>query len=113
MTINASEIPSVVAVSQAQINAKAKIRAVIVKDLHPLFACFEALGNDPILCQDNPDLNKQLQHVDLTKYYPQISQAIDLLSQAYDVLGTMHNETTAHGIEVGIVMDAPNGTGGR
>ena len=113
MTVNASIIQTVVDMSNQNILTKRNIRRIIRDDIHPLIACLDALGDDPILCADNADLTGKIQHVDLAKYYPCVSKAMDYLCLAYNELADMHNEQTAHGESVGIVMDAPNGSGGR
>ena len=114
MSINASEIQTVVDMSAQNILTKRNIRRVIRDDICPLIACLDALGDDPILSAENADPDRsQIQHVDLAKYYPMVNEAASLISQAYDILADMHNQQTAQGIAAGIVMDAPNGPGGR
>jgi len=113
MTINASKIPSVVAISQAQIATKKALRDVIVDRFPLLFSCTADLGNDPILCAENPELNHQIQHVDLGQHHADFGMALSLVTEAYNILCATHNNMTAQGVDAGIVMDAPNGGGGR
>lgn len=113
MTVKASKIPSVNEMSQANIKAKRDLRHVIRDRMPALIKCLDALGDDPILCKVNPDLTGRIQHVDLTHYYEMVGEANYLLTQAYNLLGKMHNLQTKHGEDINITMDAPNGAGGR
>lgn len=113
MTKNASEIPSVMAMSDANVFGKKDLRDVIVNRISALYVALKGLGNDPIISGgEDPDLTGRIQHVDLAKYYAQVGEATDHLCKAYDILATMHNDQTAHGEFIGIVMNAPNGGGG-
>jgi len=114
MTMNASKIPSVVAMSVANIKAKRDLRHWL-RDCSPaLTKAIDALGDDPILCRDdNPDLTGRIQHVDLGDYHEQVGQVNMLVSQAMNILTQMHNAQTTHAEGIGIKMDAPNGDGGR
>lgn len=112
MPIPASKIPSVVAMSNANIRAKRDLRRVIRDCIPALTTALDTMGDDPIVCHENRDLEGRLQHVDLAVYYPQVAEINALLNQAYGLMADMHNEQTAHGQEIGIVMDAPNGGGG-
>lgn len=113
MTVKASKIPSVVNMSQANIGAKRDLRRLICDRIPELMRCMDALGDDPILCKVNPNLDGRIQHVDLTHYYEMVGEANHHLTQAYNLLGQMHNMQTEHGEGIGIEMDAPNGDGGR
>lgn len=113
MTINASEIPSVVNISNTQIVAKKILRHWLRDNAPALTSALDAIGDDPIICAKNPNLNHQVQHVDLGKPHADFGQAVALVSQAYSILCSTHNNLTAQGIAAGINMDAPNGPGGR
>ena len=114
MTKNASEVQTIVDMSQANIAAKRDLRYVIRDRIQPLIACLDALGDDPDLCAENEDEDRsQVQHVDLAVFYEQVGEANKLLCQAYSILADMHNDQTALAVNSGFVMDAPNGGGGR
>lgn len=113
MTVNASKIPSVVAMSAANIKAKRELRHWLRDYAPELTKCLDALGDDPIINRsDNADLTGRIQHVDLGDYHEQVGQAAMLVSQALNILTQMHNAQTTHGESIGIKMDAPNGGGG-
>lgn len=112
MTINASDIPSVVAMSQTNITAEKRLRDLIVDDMPKLFECTRDLGNDPLLRKDtNPEITKSIQHVDLAQYLCNYGRVQALLCEAASLLADNHNSQTAHGVGAGIVMNAPNGGG--
>ena len=112
MTIKASEIPSVVEMSTANIKTKRDLRRVIRDCMPKLIKALDGLGDCPIVSSDNPNLTGRLQHVDLAIYYEPVARANALLCEAYCILADLHNEQTAHGEDIGIIMDAPNGDGG-
>jgi len=111
MTVSANKIPSVIAMSKANIRFKSNLRH-LMRDCTPeLIKCLDGLGSDPIICKKNKDLKKLIQHVDLTQYYEYIGEINCLLGQAYNIAGKMHNEQTKQGKDAGIVMDLRNGGG--
>jgi hypothetical protein len=113
MSKNASEIQSVINMSVANIGAKRDLRQVIRDRLPELTVCLDALGDDPILCAVNPELTGRIQHVNLGGYHAQVGEVNMLLTQALSILCNMHNTQTDHAESIGIVMDSPNGGGGR
>jgi len=112
MTKNASEIPSVVAMSAANIAVEKRLRDLIVDYMPNLYECLRALGNDTLLRKDsNVDLTESIQHVDLAQYLDNYGRVQSLLCEAAALLAENHNQQTAHAVGVGMVMDAPNGGG--
>jgi len=113
MPKNASEIPSVVAMSTANIGAKRDIRYVIRDCIPALYKALDQLGDEDVLKMEGGEVEGRIQHVDLTHYYVNVADVNSLLCEAYNILGDMHNAQTVHGESVGIHMDAPNSPGGR
>lgn len=112
MTKKASEIPSVVAMSAANIAAEKRLRDLIVDYMPKLFECVRDLGNDTLLRKSsNPDISASLEHVSLAQYIGNYGEIHSLLCDAAALLADNHNQQTKHAEDIGLVMDAPNGGG--